>query len=409
MKIRLYLIICIEICWNALAFGQFGFSMPAGLQEIDIPFEYENNFIVVDIILNKTFPLKMIFDTGAEHTILCQKSVTDLLKINYEKEFEIVGADYKTVLKSYLAKDITIETNSVVARKQNILVLNQDYFRLEECVGLRVQGILGSDLFSQYVVKINYIKHIITLYNPENFEVPRDYTMLPIQINKGKPYITPTLQLENDIKIPATLLIDTGARLSLLLYTNSHPDLIRPKQVLEGNIGYGLGGTITGYAGRVKKLSFSQSIYFDELLADFQDFTLGADSLKVLGRNGIIGNNILNRFTVILDYINYKVYLKPNKNYKQAFEYDKSGLLMIAGGAELNRFYVQHIIKDSPAYEADIHVNDRFLSINRTPTSLMSLQNMGDRFRKKVGKRYRIVILRNGEHLVKYIYLRKLI
>jgi hypothetical protein len=203
--------------------------------------------------------------------------------------------------------------------------------------------------------------------------------------------------------------MDTGARLSLLLYTHSHPDLVTPSKVIQGNIGYGLGGRIVGYAGRIKRLEFSKNIYFEELLSDFQDFSKGADTSNVTGRNGIIGNDILNRFTVIIDYIHHQIYLKPNKDFRQAFEYDKSGLMLLAGGVDLNHFYVQHIIKNSPASEADIHVDDRLLSINRMPTIFMSLQDVSKRFRGRENKKMRLVFLRNGEHLVKFVYLRKLV
>jgi hypothetical protein len=409
-KLTIYICICISL-FSTLASAQWGFEIPLGYEKVEIPFDYENNFIIVDVSLNHTLPLRMIFDTGAEHTILCHKNFTDELKVSYDKEFSIIGSDFKTVLKCFLAKNISIETTQggVKAQKQNILVLAQDYFRLEESVGAHVQGILGADLFNHYVVKINYVRHVITLYPADGYVPPSDYVQMPIQVHNGKPFISPTLTLENDTKILSTFLMDTGARLSLLLYTHSHPELVTPKQVIQGNIGYGLGGSITGYAGRVKRLDFSKSIYFEELLADFQDFSHGADTSNVIGRNGIIGNDILNRFTVILDYIHHQVYLKPNKDFRQAFEYDKSGLMLVAGGLDLNHFYVQYVIKNSPASEADIHVDDRLLSINRMPTSLMSLQDINRRFRAHKNKKMRLVFLRNGEHIVKFIYLRKLI
>ncbi len=411
MKYQAIFLSFLLCCVSFSCVAQFGFVADKNTKQIDIPFEYENNFIVVEVTLNRTFPLRMIFDTGAEHTILCQKSITDLLKVNYEKTFDLLGADLKTPLKSYLAKNITIETNegSVFANNQNILVLDQDYFRLEACVGTKIQGILGADLFNNYVLKINYQKKMITLFEPNTFEAPRDYEVFPIQISQGKPFISPIITLDNGQSLLTTILIDSGASLSFLLYAHTHPSLVMPQRYIQGRLGMGLGGNIMGYTGRIEKLSFSENIFFDQLLVDFQDFTQGSDSLKVVGRNGILGNDILNRFVVIIDYIHSKAYLKPTYAYNKPFEYDKSGMLMMASGENLNRFYVQHIVPDSPAELADIHVDDRLMSINNISTKLMNLESLCSRFRKKEGKRYRLVIYRNGEYLEKYLTLKVLI
>ncbi|HOY18537.1 MAG TPA: hypothetical protein PLC89_14620, partial [Haliscomenobacter sp.] len=47
-----------------------------GETHVDIPFDYENNFIVIKLMFNDIFPLKFIFDTGAENTILTKREIT---------------------------------------------------------------------------------------------------------------------------------------------------------------------------------------------------------------------------------------------------------------------------------------------------------------------------------------------
>jgi hypothetical protein len=51
--------------WPADVKPQSGFLMPPGVRQVEWPFDYVNNFIVVTVTLNGTIPLKMIFDTGA--------------------------------------------------------------------------------------------------------------------------------------------------------------------------------------------------------------------------------------------------------------------------------------------------------------------------------------------------------
>ena len=67
--------------------GQSGFLLPGGVKQIEIPFEYVNSFIILNIAFNGSLPLKFIFDTGAEHTILTKREISDLLQVHYDREF----------------------------------------------------------------------------------------------------------------------------------------------------------------------------------------------------------------------------------------------------------------------------------------------------------------------------------
>ena len=55
-----------------------GFYMNKGSKKLEIPFERIDNFIVVKILFEGLFPLRFILDTGAEHTILTKKEITNL-------------------------------------------------------------------------------------------------------------------------------------------------------------------------------------------------------------------------------------------------------------------------------------------------------------------------------------------
>ncbi|MEL7121047.1 MAG: retropepsin-like aspartic protease, partial [Bacteroidota bacterium] len=123
--------------------------------KVEIPFEYVNNFIVVEVIFNNLLPLKFIFDTGAEYTLLTKKEITDLFLVNYDKRFEVLGSDMETVLYAYLARGVNMRMNEFSALNRSILVLEEDYFRFEKYAGIEVQGILGADIFSRFVVQID--------------------------------------------------------------------------------------------------------------------------------------------------------------------------------------------------------------------------------------------------------------
>ncbi|MCB0640945.1 MAG: clan AA aspartic protease, partial [Phaeodactylibacter sp.] len=217
---------------------------------IEIPFRYENHFILIDLIFNERLPLTFIFDTGAENTIITQRQVTDMLGIRYEKEFRIIGSDMRTELIAYLVQNIEFRMSALRLRRQQALVLDDDYFRFEEYTGTKVHGILGANIFRHYVVKIDYRRRIITLQKPNTFKPPGDdFLEAPLEISKNKPYLRSEVKLAEGRHAPVKLLLDTGASLALLFNLGTHPDIRLPENAIPGNIGKGLGGYLEGYLG----------------------------------------------------------------------------------------------------------------------------------------------------------------
>ena len=86
-----------------------------GQTQVDIPFEYENNFIIIKVMFNDIFPLKFIFDTGAENTILTKREITDLFQIDYQKRFTIYGSDLSQTLYAYLVRGISFRIGDMRA------------------------------------------------------------------------------------------------------------------------------------------------------------------------------------------------------------------------------------------------------------------------------------------------------
>lgn len=379
------------------------------LRRIDVPFEYANGFLVVNVTFNDAFPLRFIFDTGAEHTILSKREITDLLNIDYQRRFPILGADLSTELYAYLAQGISLQVGGVKALNRSILVLEDDYFHFEEYTGVNVQGILGSDFFRRFIVKVDYRRNIISLYDPQYFSPPgRGYHTLPIEINRNKPYVNASINLQPDSIIKVRLLLDTGAGLALLLHTDTHPGLKMPERVIPSNLGAGLGGFLLGYMGRVRKLEFEPFV-FREVTSQFQNIPEGVDSSFISQRNGIIGNEILRRFTIVIDYLREKAYLEPNRYYKDEFIHDRSGLNLAAGGLNLNEFIVYGLIPGSPAARAGVIRGDRILSINGIPSAFLDLEGANRRFLKQPGKKVCLKIQRGNSKFRVSFHLRDLI
>jgi predicted aspartyl protease len=386
-----------------------GFRMEKGFKKIEIPFERQDNFIVLKVLFQGIFPLRFILDTGAEHTILTKKEIAGLLQVTLDREITIMGTDMKTQIKAYIARKVRLELTDLTLIK-DILILDEDYFKFDQFSGMDIQGILGTEAFKGYILKIDYYKQILTIYDPSVFKPSdhRKFVELPIETMRSKPYIRLDAQIKKDTTVSLKLLLDTGAALSLLLHTNSAPGLVLPPQVIKGNIGNGLGGQIEGYLGRIHAFKIG-SYNLGNFVSHFQELNNESDSSYINGRNGLIGGDILSRFTVILDFHKEKAYFLANRFFKTKFNYDKSGLVIIANGVGLNHFTIYDIDVNTPALEADLRIGDEILSVNFIPSTIYSLTGITSIFQGKAGKKVRLIIKRDGKKMIKKIVLRELI
>lgn len=377
--------------------------------KIEIPFQLEQDFIIVSLLFNNTLPLKFIFDTGAEQTILTERRITDFLQMEYSREFSVMGADQSTVLKAYLVRGIHLRIDKFQVSNKSILVLDEDYFEFEKFTGLQIHGILGADIFRTYAIKIDYDKKVITLIPHQKFNPPgKNYSQIPIELYRNKIYLKTKAVLEDKTALPLKLLLDTGAGLSLLLYTDTHPDLKVPSKIIQSQIGFGLGGFLEGYLGRVESLEIS-SFNFKGVTTNFQELGEMFDSTLTNERNGILGNQILMRFTVVIDYVRGDLYLKPLRNYEKPFKFDKSGIILIAGGKYLNDYFVYKLIENSPAEFIGIKSGDRILSINGISKNFLTLESITNKLKKRNGKKIKLKVDRLGEKKNFTFYLTPLI
>jgi len=383
--------------------------LPKGLKKVEIPFEYENNFIIVRIVLNDIFPLRFIFDTGAEHTILTRREITDLLQVDYKRRFPLLGSDLKMELYAYLANGIRIKMNDLYVTNQAILVLEEDYLRFEEFAGINVQGILGADLLRRFVVKIDYRIRKITLYDPAHFQAPKgEYVEMPLEIKRHKPYLIAHTRLGSEDSTEVKLLMDSGANLALMLHTNTNTKLHLPAHVVRSSIGMGLGGTIEGFMGRIPRLGLA-GFSFESVTTNFQELSPDMDSSYLNNRNGILGNQILSRFTIIIDYVRSKLYLLPNRAFKDKFQYDKSGMLLAVSGPNLGSFVILNVVPGSPAEEAGLKVGDEIKTLNGLPAALFTLEGIAHKMQGRTGKKIHLNIKREEEKLKVTFKLRDLI
>ena len=395
LRFLLSVFIVVLLCKSAVA-QVLGFSIADGKKRVEIPIEIQNNLIVVPVILNDVLPLKFIVDTGVRTAILTQKAFSDILQLPYNRKYSISGPGGEKLIDAYVTNNVSIALPGVTGRGHALLVLEEDYLELRNFLGTDVHGILGYELFSRFIVKIDYSKKIMTLTLPEKFRAGKKFQELPMLIEDTKPFVLTSLNLSASNSMTAKLLVDTGASHGLMLEPSSDERIVVPNNTVSTVIGRGLGGIITGKTGRIESLKLG-SYTLDRVLANFPDPNSYMDTLKstLTFRHGTIGGEILSRFSIIFNYPQGKIYLKKNAMFKKKFNLNLSGIDLKAKGSTLNTFEISEVRQESPAAKAGVLPGDLLLSINGFQTESLVLNEINSFLSQKPGKKISLVVERN--------------
>jgi hypothetical protein len=396
------LIVAILVFCSCSGFAQqtLGFTLAEGKTKVSMPIEVYNNLVVIPVMLNGALPLKFILDTGVRTAILTEKAFTDILNLSYSRKYTISGPGGEKLVDAYVTNNVSLELPGVLGRGHALLVLEEDYLELRNYLGTDVHGILGYELFSRFIIEVDYEKKILTLMSPDRFKVRRKFKPIPIRIEDTKPYITTPIVLADGTQLTAKLLMDSGASHGLMLDPESDERIKVPDNSVSSVIGRGLGGEITGKVGRIRALQLGP-YSLPGVIANFPDPHSYFDSLKAgsAARNGAIGGEALSRFTVVFNFPKEEIYLKKNAAFKKGFHYNLSGITVKAKGAKLNVYEITEVRRESVADKAGVKEGDIITGINGLSSAQMNLNYINGVFNFKPNKKINLTVDRKGQRI----------
>lgn len=399
-------ILLLSLPLNLLA--QFiGFQINGNNKQISFRFEMVNNLIIIPVVLNDSLPMNFILDTGVRTTLLTNENL-DKLEVNYNRPVTISGLGLVRDIKAYVASNVTIKLPGITGRGQTLIVLGEDYLNLQSHIGKNVHGVLGYDFITHFVVKVDYVRKRVTVYERDHFTPPRKFTELPLTIATGRPYLEASFQQTDGSIGKGKFLLDSGASHSILFEVDKGVEVQLPQKTMPTIIGWGLGGEIQGVLGRIP--SFKMGPF--ELKKVVSSFTSNLKTLAIAGehpRIGSIGGEVLGRYTTIYDYQGKRIYLKKNHQFRRGFEYNMSGIDVTAGGKQFKTFTISHIAPNSPAAAAGMMEGDVIVAINGKGAAEFSLEEINAVFRSAAGSWVNIVVMRNQGFEVFKLRLRRVL
>lgn len=273
-----------------------------------------------------------------------------------------------------------------------------DYELLSSVYGEHIDGIIGYSVLSRYILKINFDSSYLEFWSRGSMKYPRGGYLL-------KPFIT-TLPVQparvrDERTVHARFLYDMGAGLNMMLSTEFIKDsaLLHRKRKFYTKQAEGLGGKIDMQMTVIKEVKLGPYKFRNVPIYVFDD-EYNITSYPYLG--GLIGNDLLRRFNIILNYERRDFYLVPNKHYADPFDYSYSGIELYQVNGEI---MIGDVAKGSPAEAAGLKEGDIVVAIDKNFN-----QNLGQMklALQQQGKLIRMIVRRDIELIQKEFKIKSL-
>lgn len=378
-------------------------------KSITFDFKTASNLIIIPVTINESDTLNFILDTGVRFPIITELPFVNKLNLNYLMPVQVKGLGEGHELTAYRSGNNTMKLNGLTARNQEVQMIIDENFQISHMLGIPVHGLIGFNLFKDYIVEIDYPREEITLHKPEYYKYRdrRKDIILPLHLENNKPFVRTSIVTDTQKEVPVKLLVDTGASDALWLSEKSDDRIDLPEQNIETFLGKGLNGSVFGTKGRIDGIWVGPLILSEPIVA-FPNSELIEQLISSNDRNGTIGAEILRRFIVTIDYRNSRLTMRPTHRVKDDFNYNMSGMEVINPVPGLPIFTITDIRENSPAYFAGLKVNDQILSMNYSNHRSLELNDINLLLQSRENKKIRVKVLRDGEEIKTSFELKKL-
>lgn len=386
MKYRIIWILIAFLSFTA-AKGQEQFVEPPARILASIPFRQLSGGV---ILLQAQFgekgdSLNFILDTGSGGISLDSATVFRLGLIPTPSDMSILGiAGIRKVSFLYNRK---LKLRNLIADSLNFHI--NDYEILSNVYGEKIDGIIGFSLLNRYIFFINYDNLVIDIYTQGRMKYPKGGWLyepilrtLPVQ----------TARIKDAVTVNSRFLFDIGAGLCLMLSKDFIEDstFLDKKRVLYAKEAEGVGGKVDMFMTVIKEIKMGPYRFRNVPIYIFDD-KFNITSYPYL--SGLIGNDLLRRFNVILNYTKKEFYFIPNRSYGDLFDYSYSGLELYWVDGKV---ILGDVAEKSPASAAGLEEGDIVIAVNKNFSQNLlhykqALQNPGERVR--------MIISRNGQLL----------
>jgi hypothetical protein len=273
----------------------------------ELRYELFAGLVLVSVTIDDSPPLDFVLDSGASRSAINDPHLAAALGLE-GKQVGLsrgMGSGASVVV---IADDVCIRSDGFEILCTS-LVVHDIGIRLAEVAGREIDGFLGADLFQRYVVELDPVGRRLLLHDPTTFVYQGRGQALPLQVVDLRPVIEGSVVVEEGAKpIPVRLAVDTGSSRSLTLITKSRRRLKPPpEQSLGASVGV-VGETLL-VISPIRSISLGSFTLERVESAWAEPFRVPAVR-NIPKLNGILGNRLLRRFRLFIDYSGERLILE---------------------------------------------------------------------------------------------------
>lgn len=311
-----------------------------------------------------------VVDTGASVTVISNQMAH---KLGLESQGTMQGSGVSGTQELNIVSLPELCVGDVVLQSQQIIAM--DFTRLNQFMP-EADGILGMDFLNRFVIKLDYVRKEMTVFDRDHFQysgVGISHPLDGININMSIDGSSGKFRIDTGAP-DITLHTPFVKKLGLL---NNSERMPTSKQIL------GIGtNKVRMYSALCYTLSIG-SVVFNNPPAHLADMETGTFAEKDVVGN--VGGLIWERFICYFDFTSNYVILEPNVNISKPFYANKHGFSIKQNDAG---YVVNAVTSFSPAAEQNIRAGDRLIAINGVPAVHYTLDEILLLLRKPAGTQF---------------------
>jgi Aspartyl protease len=346
--------------------------------------QYSGGVMIVHALLNNIpDTLNFILDTGSGGISL---DSTTCVTFNVQSSIsDTIVTGMGSAHKVKFAYDQRLRFPGLTMTDVDFHINNYDV--LSSVYGEKIDGIIGYSFFRKYIVKINFDSLNIEVFTPGEIKYPKSgtllrpaFTTLPIQ----------NLSIKDRRKIDFNFYFDTGAGLCFLMseaFAKDSTILLNKRKPIQTQA-EGMGGRLQMQLTVIKLLQIGHYKFRNVPTYIFSD-DYNVTSYPYVG--GLLGNDLLRRFNLVVNYPQREIHLQPNGHFTEPFDYAYTGMATYYLDG---RIVVEDIIPGSPAEKAGLKVSDILIGVGTNFTN--NIMQYKTQLQNATGK-IKIFISRDGK------------
>ncbi len=255
--------------------------------------------------------------------------------------------------------------------------------QLKPIIGDFADGILGMEYFYQSVMEINSENGYMRLFQSIDSVDVSAYCRIELIKKDNRLLIPLKIRVNETLTIAGVCMLDFGKGSSLSITSSAANKYRLHENIAKKTLYYTKYGGVGGESSHYEFMSASVQIGDFVLNNVTMEYSLNKRGALASDKYlGVLGNDIYERFNVLIDFLNNDFYIKPNSKYEEPFEFSKLGFTYADRSQTMNAWIVKGLYRGANAENQGLKIDDRIVEVNGKSVNQINYESQKGFFNK---------------------------